>query len=128
MQLFFDAQELGDFFFSNRGHRHAGPARHHVFDIVFGHDAGRSVVEIIFLAQLAQILALLALFIGIEARLFEFVIGDRVLHAVHDELDALLDVGDLAGQGRLAQLHARAGFIDQIDGLIRQETIRNEAG
>ena len=31
------------------------------------------------------------------------------------------------GKRRLAQLHARAGFVDQIDGLVRQEAVRNEA-
>ena len=31
------------------------------------------------------------------------------------------------GQRGLAQLDARAGFVDQIDGLVRQEAVRNEA-
>src|SRR5215471_16118417 len=95
-------------------------------DIAFRHHAGRGVVEIVFLAELAQILALLALLIRIEARLLEFVIRDGVLHAMRDELDALLDVGDFARQRGLPQLHARAGFIDQIDRLVGQEAIRNK--
>ena len=113
MQLFFDAQKLGDFLFADRRHGHAGPARDHVLDIVLGHDAGRGFVQVVLLAQLAEILALLALFVGIEARLFELLIGDGVLHPVHDELDALLDLGDFGRQSGLAQLHARAGFVDQ---------------
>ena len=55
------------------------------------------------------------------------MIGDGVLHAVHDELDALLDVGEIGRQRGLAQLHARAGFVDQIDGLVRQVAVRNVA-
>jgi hypothetical protein len=51
------------------------------------------------------------------------VVRDGVLHAVHDELDPLLHLGDLFGQRSLAQLHARAGFVDQVDGLVRQEAV-----
>ena len=40
VQFLFDAQELGDFFFADGGHRDAGPARDHVFDVVLGDDAG----------------------------------------------------------------------------------------
>ena len=89
--------------------------------------AGGGVVEVVLLAQLAHVLALFALFVGVEARLLELVVRDGVLHAVHDELDALLDVGEIARQRGLAQLHARAGFVDQIDGLVRQEAVRNVA-
>jgi hypothetical protein len=64
---------------------------------------------------------------SVEARLLELVIRDRGLHAVHDELDALLDVGDLRRQRRLPQLDARTGFVDQVDGLVRQEAVGDEA-
>ena len=75
----------------------------------------------------AQIFLFLALFLGIEARLLEFVIGDGRFHAVRDEFHALLHFGNFIGQRGLAQLHARAGFVDQIDGLVRQEAVRNVA-
>ena len=127
VQLFFDAQQLGDLFFLDGRHGHAGPARHHVFDVVLGHDAGRGIVEVVFLAQLAHVLALFALLVGIEARLLELVVRDGVFHAVHDELDALLDIGQIGRQRGLAQLHARAGFVDQVDGLVGQEAVRNIA-
>jgi hypothetical protein len=32
-----------------------------------------------------------------------------------------------SGQRGLAQLDARAGFVDQVDGLVRQEAVRNVA-
>src|SRR5579885_1028614 len=64
-----------------------------------------------FFAQLPEIFALFAFLIRIKARLFELVVGDGVLHAVHDELDALLNIGDLGGQGGLAKFDARAGFV-----------------
>ena len=105
----------------------AGPARDHVFDIVLGDDAGGRIVQVVLLAQLAHVLALFALFVRIEARLLELVVRDGVFHAVHDELDALLDVGQIARQRGLAKLHARARFVDQIDGLVRQEAVRNVA-
>ena len=96
MQFVFDAQELGDFFLFDRGHGNAGPARDHVFDVLFGDYAGRSVVQIVFLAELAHVLALFPLFIRVETRLLELVVRDGILHAMHDELDALLDVGQIA--------------------------------
>jgi len=46
---------------------------------------------------------------------------------VHDELDALLDLGDLTGQRGLAELDARAGLIDQIDGLVGQKAVGDVA-
>ena len=55
------------------------------------------------------------------------MIGDRVLHAVHDELDALLDVGEVGRQGGLAQFDACARFIDQVDRLVREIAIWNIA-
>ncbi len=81
----------------------------------------------IFLAQGAQVFALLAFLVRVEARLLELVVRDGVFHAVNDELDALLHLGDLLGQRSLAQLYARAGFVDQVDGLVGQEAIRNVA-
>ncbi len=127
VQLVFDAQQLGDLFLFDRRHGHAGPARHHVFDIVLGDAAGGGIVQVVLLAQLAHVLALFALLVGIEARLFEFVVRDGVFHAVHDELDALLDIRQIGRKRGLAQFHARAGFVDQIDGLVRQEAVRNVA-
>ena len=81
----------------------------------------------IFLAKSAQVLALFAFFVRVEARLFELVVRDGVLHSVDDELDALLHFRDLLRQGRLAQLHARSRLIDEIDCLIGQEAVRNIA-
>src|SRR5689334_12401754 len=79
------------------------------------------------LAQRAQVLALLAFFIGVETRLLELVVRDCVFHAMNNELDPLLYVSDLFRQGSLAQLYARAGFIDKINGLVWKEAIRNVA-
>ena len=81
----------------------------------------------ILLAKGAQVLALLAFFVAVEARLFEFVVRDGVLHAVHDELDPLLDLGDLLGQRGLAQFYASTGLVNQVDRLVRQEAIRDVA-
>ena len=127
MQLFFDAQQLLRFFFFDRGDGNAGPARYHVLDVLPTDYAGGGFIEVVFFAKGAQVLALLAFFVRVEARLLELVVRDGVLHAVDDELDALLDFGQLFGQRGLAQLHARARFVDQIDGLVGQETIRNIA-
>ena len=127
VELILHAQQFRDLFFFDRRHRHAGPARHHVFDVVFGHHASGGVVEIVLFAKLAQVIALFALFVRVETSLLELVIGDRILHAMHDELDPLLHFGHVGRQRGLLQLHARPGFVDQVDRFIRQEAIGNEA-
>ena len=127
MQFLFDAQEFLRFFFFDRSDGDAGPARDYVFDVFAVDYAGGRLVEVIFFAQGAEVVALLAFFVGVEARLFEFVIRDGIFHAVHDELDALLDFGDLFGKRGLAQFDAGSGFVDQVDGLVGQETIRDVA-
>ena len=127
VQLFFDAEQLLRFFFFNRGDRHAGPTRDHVFDIFAVDDAGRGLVEMIFFAQGAQVLALFPLLVGVEARLLELVVRDGVFHAMDDELDALLDFGQFLGKRSLAQLHARSRFVNEVDGLVRKEAIRDIA-
>src|SRR5216683_1751831 len=53
------------------------------------------------------------------------MVRNRVLHAVHDELDPLLHLGQLFGQGSLSQLHPRSRLVDQIDRLVRKEAIGN---
>ncbi len=75
----------------------------------------------------AQVLALLALLVGVEAGLLELVVRDGVLHAMHDEFDALLDFGEFFGEGGLAQLDARACLVDEVDRLVRQEAVRDVA-
>ncbi len=115
------------FFFLDRRDGHAGPARDHVFDVFAADDAGGGFVQMIFFAKSAQVLALFAFLVRIETGLLELVVRDGVFHAVDDELDPLLHLGDFLGQRSLAQLYARAGFVDQVDGLVRQEAVRNVA-
>src|ERR1700722_14546335 len=81
----------------------------------------------IFFAKAAQVLALLAFFVGVKARLLELMVRDGVLHTMDDELDALLHFGDLFGQRSLPQLDAGSGFVDQIDSLVRQEAVGDVA-
>ena len=125
MQLFFHAQQFLRLFFLDAGYGYAGPAAHHVLDIFAAHNARRRIVEVILVAQSTQVFALLAFFIRIEPRLLEFVIRNRRIHAVHNELDPLLNFGNLFRQRGLTQLHPRARFINQVDRLVRKEPIRN---
>jgi len=101
----------------------AGPARNDFFDIFAGDDARRGVVQFEALPQSAQVFFFLAFFLGIETRLFEFVIGNGRFHAVRDELHALLHFADFVGDGGLAQLHARTGFINQIYSFVGEKTV-----
>jgi hypothetical protein len=127
VKLLFDAKKLVNFFFLDRGHRNAGPARHYVFDVVLRHKTGRSVVEVVLFTELAKVLAFFPLFVGIEARLLKLVVSDRVLHAMNDELDALLNIGHFGRQCGLPKFDPCARFVDQIDRLIRQEAVGNES-
>jgi hypothetical protein len=54
----------------------AGPAGDDILDVFAGDDAGGGVVEVVLVAQGAQVLALFALLVGVEARLLELVIRD----------------------------------------------------
>src|SRR5207302_2619981 len=127
VQLFFDAQQFLGFFFLDRGDGHAGPARYHVLDVLPTDNAGGGFIEVVFFAKGAQVLALFAFFVRVEARLLELVVRDGVLHTVDDEFNALLDFGDVFGQRSLAQLYARPGFVHQINRLIGQEAVWNVA-
>src|SRR5882762_5613258 len=127
VQLFFNAQQLRRFLFLERHDGHAGPARNHIFNVFPANDAARRFVEVVLLTQGAQVLAFLAFFVGVEARLLELVVRDGVVHAVRDELDALLHFGDFFRHGGLAQLHASTGFVDQVDGLVGQKAVWNVA-
>src|ERR1039458_2123416 len=123
VQLFLDTQQFLRLFFFDRGDGHAGPARDHVFDVFAVDHAGGRLVQMIFFAQGAQVLALFAFFIRVETRLLELVVRDGVFHAMHDELDALLDFGQFFGQRSLSQLYSCSGFVDQVDGLVWKETV-----
>ena len=65
----------------------------------------------IFFAKNAQVLALLAFLVGVETRFLELVVRDRVFHSVDDELEPLLNLGNLFRQRSLAQFYPRAGFV-----------------
>src|SRR5712692_10120234 len=118
-----DAQKFLLFVFLDGSDADSGPARDDFFNVFAGHDARRGVVQFEAFAQSAQVFFFLAFFLGIETRLFEFVIGDGRFHAVRDELHALLNFADFLGDGGLAQLHAGACFIDQVDSFVRKKTV-----
>ena len=104
MQLVFNPQKLLRFFFFKRNDRNARPARNDFFDIAAIDFAHHDLV---------------------------FVIGDWRLGAA---IGGALPFGQrniqcikIALLSADAQLHARAGFIDHIDGFVRKEAIGNVA-
>src|SRR5215470_6792178 len=56
---------------------------------------------------------------------FEILARNSAFHPSNDELDAPLDVRHFRRQRRLAQLYARTGFIEKIDGLVWKKPIWN---
>ena len=115
VELVLDAQQLRHLFLFDRGHRDAGPARHHLLNVLARNHAHGRFVDVVLLAQQAQVLPFLPFFVGVEAGLLKFVVGDGVFHPVDHKLDSLLHVDHFLGQGTLAQLHARTGLINQVD-------------
>src|SRR5712691_438228 len=127
VQLFFNTQQLLSFFFLDRSYRNAGPARYHVLDVLPTDNAGGGFIEVVFFAKSAQVLALFAFLVRVEARLLELVVRDGILHTMDDELDSLLDFRNFLGQRSLAQLYACPSFVNQINRLVWQEAIRDVA-
>ncbi len=95
MEFFFHAQQLLRLFLFDGIDGNAGPAGDDVFNVFATDHAGGGFIQMMFFPQGAQVLALFAFFVRIEARLFELMVRDGVLHTVDDELDALLDVSNL---------------------------------
>src|SRR5207245_5490128 len=77
-----------------------------------------------YFSRRARKFSLFAFLVRIEARLLELMIRDGVFTSVHDELDSLLHLSDLLRQRGLTQLDARARFVDEINGFIRQKAVR----
>ena len=119
MQFFFDPREPLHFFFFDRVDGNACPARNHIFDIGFGHNAhARGFADIELLPNIAQVLTLELLLVLVMLGLFEVLARDRAFHPRDDELDPPLDVGHFRRQRCLAKLDTRAGFIEKVDGFV----------
>ena len=63
--------------------------------------------------------------LAVELRLVEVLGRDRALHLLNRDADALVDFAELFAVAGLAQLGPCACLVEQIDGLIRQEPIRD---
>jgi hypothetical protein len=122
-----DTQKLLLLVFFNGGDGYAGPAGDDFFDVFPGNDARGRVVKLEAFTQTAQIFLFLALFLGVETRFFKFVRGNGGFHAMGDELDAFLDFANFFGNACLAEFYASAGFVDEVDGFVREEAIGNVA-
>src|SRR5579872_3003314 len=127
VQLFFNAQQLLRFLFLDGRDGNAGPARHHFLDVFAVDHPGGGVVQVVLFAQATEVFALFPLLVGVETSLLKLVVGDGVFHAVNNELDPLLRLDNLLRQRGLAQFHPRARLVYEINGLIRQETVRDVA-
>ena len=127
VQPFLDTHQLGHLLLLDGHHGNPRPFGDNALDVFLGHRAAAGVVQIELLLNRPQVFQGDALLVAIDLRLFELIVGDGRFHASHDHLDLLLNFRHLLGEAVLAQLDPGARFIDQIDGLVRQETIRNVA-
>ena len=76
MQLFFNAKKFLGLFFLDAGDGNAGPAANDIFNVFAANNAGSRVIEMVLVAQSTQVFALFAFFVGVEARLLKFMIGN----------------------------------------------------
>ena len=83
--------------------------------------------DVELLAHELQVLPRGHFLLAVELRLLEVLLRDRALHLLDGDADALVDLAELLAVARLAQLGARAGLVDQVDGLVGQEAIRDVA-
>ncbi len=125
MQLLLHAQQLVALVLIDRRHRHAGPLGDDFVDLLFpDDDLPRAGLDVeLRLDDLLQILAGGDFLLAIELRLLVVLLRGGALHLLHVDADALVDFAELLAVARLAQLGARARFVDQIDGLVRQEAV-----
>src|SRR6185503_9713708 len=52
---------------------------------------------------------------------------DRAFHLLDGDADALVDLAEFLAVARLAQFRAGSGLVDEVDGLVGQEAIRDVA-
>ena len=90
-------------------------------------DLARARLDVELLADELQVLARRHFLLAIELRLLEVLLGDRALHLLDGNADALVDLAELLAVAGLAQLGARAGLVDEVDRLVRQEAIGDVA-
>ncbi len=121
VELVFELQQPLGFFFFETGKRNAG----HLAD-----DLGDDFViddAVHFLSAFAP-LALHFFFLGAEAfgriaklgGLFVFGVADGFVLLNAQTLDLFLDLGEIRGLGHAAQTDASAGFVEDVDGLVRK--------
>src|SRR5262245_24902880 len=121
-------QELVPFVLIDGRQRHAGPLRHDLVDFgLADDDAPGARLDVELLADELEILARLHFLLAIELRLLEILLRDRRLHLFDGNADAAIDLAELFAVAGLAQLGTRARLVDQVDRLVRQESIGDVA-
>ena len=128
VQLRLHPQQLVAFVLVDRRQRHAGPLRDDLVDLrLADDDLARARLDVELLADELQVLARRHFLLAVELRLLEVLLRDRALHLLDGDADALVDLAELLAVAGLAQLGARAGLVDEVDGLVGQEAIGDVA-
>ena len=149
MEGFLHVQQLGRLAFGEFLHRHAGPGGHDLGDVFLCHHRGAVISRSyshsggsgftanfgslgfrLILAGLqdrADLVAQLHFLIAQFAGLGEVLLANGVFLLLLDRAKLLVDLLSGRGQLRVHQANAAAGFIDQVDGLVGQEAIRDVA-
>src|SRR5260370_5166575 len=109
---------------ANRGDRHPGQLADSFFDTFPANIPSGTLVELVFLKQLLQVVALFGFFVGIKAGFFKFVIRDGSFHSLNDEADARLDGNHFLRQRPLLELGCCPGLVDDINGRAGHASLR----
>ena len=83
--------------------------------------------DVELLAHELEVLARHHFLLAEELRALEVLLRDGALHLLHRNADVAVDLAELLAEARLAQLRARPGLVEQVDGLVGQEAIGDVA-
>ena len=121
VQLVFHAQELVALVLVDRRERHARPLGHDLVDFrLADHDARRGRRHFDAIAHELHALAALQVVIAIEPRLVRLALRRPASTTTRTVRAFVARLRDRFG---VAQLGARAGLVDEVDGLVRQEPV-----
>ena len=121
VQLLLHAQELGRFLLLDRGDGDARPLGDDLVDVALGDVVAARAAHVPVLAHDVQVLALRDLLVAEEGRALQRV------RAVHHHADLARELRRLLEGGGVAQLHARARLVQEVDGLVGQEAVGDVA-
>ena len=129
MQFVFHLEQPLGFLLRHAGDRNAGPHTHHFGDVIVCYDGALLALALLPLSsELVQILAVPEFAVAEFGGGFVALLGDGGVLFAADVFQRLHRFGHRGGRYAAAQPDTRAGFVNQVNGLVGQEAVGYEAG